>query len=248
MFKVILCYYFLLNNIMSEEAIIESNEKINIDKKSKSESELESDAFLNQASLDYLINTKQYKNHFISFTENILNKNRKINRKDKKFYRRRILSLTKDLLYKEESEVVVSPDIKCAFDNLVKTCVHYFKILDRSDIIQEDYNGFDEEIKEEKEEKEEKDKKEISESEQFLKEENEKLLMRSVKMSNRPLDNFIKIKMTKQIEELIIPQQKEINLKDPILKNKGVNKKKNITNNYDDDTKKETNEIKKDEK
>ena len=221
MFKVILCYYFLLNNIMSEEAIIE----LDISKRSKAE--LESDAFLNQASLDYLINMKQYKKHFIGFTENAMNK--KINRKDKKFYRKRILSLTKDLLYKEESEIVVSPDIKYAFDNLVKTCIHYFKILDRNDIIQEDYNGLNEEINEDKE---------MSESEQFLKEENEKLLMRSIKMPNHSLDNFIKIKMTKNLEELIIPQQKDINLKDPILKNKGVNKKKNIINNYDEDTKK----------
>ena len=223
---------------MSEEAIIE----LDISKRSKAE--LESDAFLNQASLDYLINMKQYKKHFIGFTENAMNK--KINRKDKKFYRKRILSLTKDLLYKEESEIVVSPDIKYAFDNLVKTCIHYFKILDRNDIIQQDYNGFDEEFKEEI-----KEEKELSETEQFLKEENEKLLMRSVKLSNNSLDNFIKIKMTKQAEELIIPQQKEINLKDPILKNKGVIKKKNIINNYDEDTKKEsneTNEIKKDEK
>ena len=75
--------------------------------------------------------------------------------------------------------------------------------------------------------------------------------MRSVKMSNHSLDNFIKIKMTKNIEELIIPQQKEINLKDPILKIKGITKKKNIINNYDEDTKKqsnETNEIEKDNK
>jgi hypothetical protein len=214
-----LLYYYLLDNILMDK---------------------ESDAFLNQVSLDYLINMKQYKNHFISFTENTINK--KINKKDKRFYRRRILSLTKDLLYKEESEILVSPDIKFAFVNLVKTCIHYFKILDRNDIIQEDYNGFDEEIKEENNEE-----KEISESEQFLKEENEKLLMRSVKMTSNPLDNFIKIKMTKQIEELIIPQQKQINLKDPILKNKGVNKKKNIINNYDEDTKKQTIQFKKDE-
>jgi hypothetical protein len=165
--------------------------------------------------------------------------NKKINKKDKRFYRRRILNLTKELLSKEDSEIVVSPDIKYAFDNLVKTCVHYFKILDRNDIIQEDYNEFDDEIKEEKE---------ISETEKFLKEENEKLLMRSVKMSNNSLDNFIKIKMTKSVEEIIIPQQKEINLKDPILKIKGINKKKNIINNYDEDTKNETNEIEKDKK
>jgi hypothetical protein len=200
----------------------------------------ESDAFLNQASLDYLINTKQYKFQLTTAL------NTKINKKDKKFYRRRILSLTKDLLSKEETEIVVSPDIKYAFDNLVKTCVSYFKILDRNDIIQEDFNDFNKGINEEI-----KEEKELSETEQFLKEENEKLLMRSVKLSTHSLDNFIKIKMTKQAEELIIPQQKEINLKDPILKNKGVNKKKNIINNYDEDTKKqskETIEIKKDEK
>ena len=231
MFKVILCYYFLLNNIMSEETIVE------LDKDKKTNAESQSNDFLNQASLDYLINTKQYK---IQLT-NILNK--KINKKDKRFYRRRILNLTKELLSKDESEIVISPDIKYAFDNLVKTCVHYFKILDRNDIIQEDYNNFnkgiDDEIKEDNE---------INESTQFLKEENEKLLMRSVKMSNNSLDNFIKIKMTKQPEELIIPQQKEINLKDPTLKIKGITKKKNIINNYDEDSKNETNEIKKDKK
>ena len=54
--------------------------------------------------------------------------------------------------------------------------------------------------------------------------------------------------MTKQPEELIIPQQKEINLKDPTLKIKGITKKKNIINNYDEDSKNETNEIKKDKK
>jgi len=205
--------------------------------------ESDSDAFLNQVSLDYLINTKQYKNHLISFSEN-----KKINRKDKKFYRRRILSLTKELLSKEDDDVVISPDIKYAFDNLVKTCVHYFKILDRNDIIQEKYNNGENEIKDENEINE---KNELDETSKFLKEENEKLLMRSVKMPNSSLDNFIKIKMTKQSKGIIIPQQKDINLKDPILKIKGIIKKKNIINNYDEDTKKqsnETNEIEKDKK
>jgi len=228
-FKDILYYYFLLNSIMLESELEPELEL-------ESESELESDAFLNQVSLDYLINRKQYKIHLT----NTINK--KINKKDKKFYRRRIQSLTKELLSKEEEEIAVSPDIKYAFDNFIKTCIHYFKMLDKNDIIQEDYNEFDCEIKE---------NVEISESSQFLKEENEKLLMRSVKMTNHSLDNFIKIKMTKSPEELIIPQQKEINLKDPVLKNKGVIKKKNIINNYGEDTQKETNdicEIQKDEK
>ena len=202
---------------------------LELEPESKPRPETESDAFLNQVSLDYLINTKQYKIHLT----NTMNK--KINKKDKKFYRRRIQSLTKELLSKEEEEeIVISPDVKYAFDNFIKTCIHYFKILDRNDIIQEDYNELDDEIKA---------NVEISESSQILKEENEKLLMRSVKMSNHSLDNFIKIKMTKKTEDLIIPQQKEINLKDPVLKNKGVIKKKNIINNYGEDTQKQTNEI-----
>jgi hypothetical protein len=224
---------------MTEESIIESTIELDIDKKTKSEEE--ADDFLNQVSLDFLINKKQYKNHSTSFTENTINK--KINKKDKKFYRRRILSLTKDLLSKEtevEAEAEIPPDIKYIFDNFIKACVHYFKILDRNDIIQEDYNEFKDKIKENNETNDE--------SHKILKEENEKLLMRSVKMSNPSLDNFIKINMTKQTKELIIPQQKEINLKDPILKNKGIDKKKNIINNYEEDAKKQTNKIQKDEK
>jgi hypothetical protein len=216
--------------------MLESEIEPELESESESEPKSESDAFLNQVSLDYLINRKQYKNHLT----NTINK--KINKKDKKFYRRRIQSLTKELLTKEEEEIVMSPDVKYAFDNFIKTCIHYFKILDKNDIIQEDYNEFDCEIKE---------NIEISESSQFLKEENEKLLMRSVKMTNHSLDNFIKIKMTKSPEELIIPQQKEINLKNPVLKNKGVIKKKNIINNYGEDTQKQANdicEIQKDEK
>ena len=133
------------------------------------------------------------------------------------------------MLLKEDSEISVFPDIKCAFEIFLKTCINYFKILDKNDIIQKEHNNPDTEIKE---------KTEINDSINFLKEENDKLLMRSVKMSNNHLDKFIKIKMTKQPEGIIIPQQKEINLKDPILKNKGIIKKKNIINNYDEDTKK----------
>ena len=41
--------------------MLESDEKIKSELDEKIKSESESDAFLNQVSLDYLINTKQYK-------------------------------------------------------------------------------------------------------------------------------------------------------------------------------------------
>ena len=49
---------------MSEEPIIELEKEKEKETQSESEPKSQSDAFLNQATLDYLINTKQYKNNF----------------------------------------------------------------------------------------------------------------------------------------------------------------------------------------
>ena len=62
-----------------------------------------------------------------------------------------------------------------------------------------------------------------------------KLMMRSIKiMEPNALEKLVKRTITKKEVEPIIPQQKDINLQDPILKNKGIRKKKNITNKYDE--------------
>jgi hypothetical protein len=53
--------------------------------------------------------------------------------------------------------------------------------------------------------------------------------MRSVKLEN-PLDKFVKKKLLKQPEEPIIPKQKDVDLTDPVLKNKGIIKKKKKEN------------------
>ena len=68
--------------------------------------------------------------------------------------------------------------------------------------------------------------------------------MRSIKITTPPLDKFVKRKSTKPEEKLILPKQKEFNLNDPELKIKGIHKKKNITNKYDEtnNSKKETKE------
>ena len=82
-----------------------------------------------------------------------------------------------------------------------------------------------------------------------------KLMMRSIKITNPTLDKYVKRKNTKPEEKLILPKQKEVNLMDPELKVKGIQsnssnnnndniKKKNITNKYDEliNTKKENKE------
>jgi len=147
------------------------------------------------------------------------------NKKDKKFYRRRILNLTREMLLNNYNDDTL-PDVKFAFENYVKTCIGYFKIKDEVDILQEEYidNILDDATN---------DKLDIDDI--VSPEEADKLMMRSIKINKLPLDNFVKIKYMKPEKEMIIPKQKEINLKDPILKKKGIREKNNIHNSYKDD-------------
>jgi hypothetical protein len=165
--------------------------------------------------------------------------------KDRKFYRKRISNLTKELLAGEAPENLL-PDVSFAFDNFVKTCIHFFKIIDESDIIQKDYEDLNEvpivtgdaslENPADSEQVviiEEDDK----ESKPELKN-TDRCMMRSVKLINATLDNFVTLSApTKAKDEPAkkeLPKQKEIDLTNPELKNKGINnkneKKKNIVN------------------
>ena len=61
--------------------------------------------------------------------------------------------------------------------------------------------------------------------------------MRSIKNDIYTLDKYVTKTVIKKKDETIMPKQREINLKDANLKNKGL-KKKNIVNLYEDnDTK-----------
>jgi hypothetical protein len=182
-----------------------------------------SETFINQVTLDCLLNKQQYNKYLFNKTEKISN------RKDKKFYRKRILSLTKELLLSKEKPEFLFPDVEYAFDTFVNSCIQYFKTIDSNDIIQNEYSSFvgisvlndvDDD-----------------DGDLQSKEDADKLLMRSINISKPSLDNFVKTKLTKRAEEMILPKQKDINLSDPILKTKGVfkfDKKKNITNKYDE--------------
>jgi hypothetical protein len=179
--------------------------------------------FVSEVTLEYLLNKEQYSKYLVQKNP----QTRLNNKKDKKFYRRRIFDLTKQLLSNEKPETL-SHDIKHSFDNYVNLCIEYFKALDTTDIIQGDYSNLNLDSK-----------NEINIENIGSTEEANQLMMRSIKMSHPPslLDNFVKVKNVKPQVQPIIPKQKDINLKDPVLKNKGIlylkKKKKNITNNYD---------------
>jgi hypothetical protein len=188
-----------------------------------------SEAFVNQVTLNCLMNKEQYS----KYVTNVVTKT--INKRDKKFYRKRIYNLTKELLLTDETQTCLLPDVKYAFDNYIKTCIYYFKALDNNDIIQEEYKEIN------NAELNKLFDKDTDLDNIITPEEANKFLMRSIKLNNPSLDNFVIKTITKIPEDIILPKQKEINLMDPILKNKGICKKKNITNKYDETTKNENN-------
>ena len=174
---------------------------------------------IHQITLDCLINKEVYEKM------HMFKKQRIVNKKDKKFYRKRLLNLTRELLLKKDDDYgEINPDIKYSFDNYIKTCIHYFKIIDNNDIIQEEYKDF-------------KSGADIQYDNNTYMEnmdntntydnEKDKLFMRTVKIPNG-LEKFVKITTTKKPEEIILPKIKEIDLQEPNLRNKGIQKKENI--------------------
>jgi hypothetical protein len=152
-----------------------------------------------------------------------------INKKEKKFYRKRVLNLTRELLLKKDTSYnEINPDIKNSFDNFVKTCIHYFKIIDKNDIIQEEYNHFDDDHDDN-----DNTCNDTTTSNVYNSENDNKLFMRSIKFKNG-LENFVTIKSFKKPDEMILPKIKDINLEEPTLRNKGIIKKENITIKYDE--------------
>ena len=189
--------------------------------------------YVNQVTLECLMNKDTYKKYVATKKKSVVNK------KDQKFYRRRILSLTKELLYPEEAAekqtttptptttLSHDPNIVGLFQIYSKACIEYFKTLDKNDIIQEDYSGLTS-----------TETPEMSAEDIKTQAEIDQLFMRSIHVKEpTTLDKFVKRSTTAPKEDPILPKQKDINLRDPALKNKGIRKKKNITNKYEEESK-----------
>ena len=205
-----------------------------------------SEEYVNQVTLNCLMNKDQYNKYIKNNTIKLPNS---VNKKDKKFYKKRIYNIIKQLLSSQETEIEprLFTDVQKSFDNFVNICIHSLKVIDKTDIIQDDYKDIAESITLNLDLNKELDADDIK-----TKEEADLLLVRSIKIANPSLDNFVKRKYTKAPQQILMPQQKDINLRDPNLKIKGIKdkdnlnseKKKNITNIYDktENTEKKNNE------
>ena len=140
-----------------------------------------------------------------------------INLEDKKFYRKRVLAMAKEI-YAGTNYAGTNYDgtnydenINKAFDNFISLAINHCKIIDMRDILQADYPP-----------NTEKPNSQISDD--FDINDTNTGVMRKNKPSNKPLDGFVKI--TTKTENKFIPTQRKVDLKQDKLKTKGIKKKK----------------------
>ena len=144
----------------------------------------------------------------------------KISKADRKFYKKRIINETKKMLRNDFD----TPALKEIFNQYVISLVDYFKIVDKRDILQEDYknnppqdkeyydNVLDEIL-------------DISDNNLNNLISPDQLLFNNANETKKiTLDNFV-VKHNPPKENIIYPEQKEINLKEPSLKTKGLKMK-----------------------
>jgi len=183
--------------------------------------------YVDEVTLECLMNKEQYGKHVRKMPA----VQTKVNNSDRKFYKKRIYDLTKQLLNNEPISENIFPDVTNGFQNYIKACVDYFKTLDKTDILQEDYQTIDNSIKIDR-------NNEINVDNISNTQEANQLMMRSIKIQEpNSLEKLVKRTQTKHVKQMILPREKDINLKDPILKNKGIREKKNITNKYEEKNK-----------
>ena len=183
-----------------------------------------SQSLINQITLDCLLNKETMGKHVMKQRE------KQINKEELQFYKKRIANLFKDLINNECSEDL-SPDVKYAYDTFIKTTIDNFKIIDNNDLLQEEYKEveFPSEICNDNN---------LDISGNFM--EANKLMMRSVKMDLPTLDKYVKRTTNKNIDNIILPKSREVDIMQPELINKGIKKseeKKNITIIYEDNQK-----------
>lgn len=176
-----------------------------------------SNSYIDQITLDCLLNKDIMGNHVMKQRE------KQINKEEFEFYKKRIYNLFEQLISNQKPDDL-PPDVKYAYDTFLKSSIHYFKVADNNDLLQEEYKYIVME-----EENELPGIEEVSNCDDA-----NKLMMRSVKMDVTTLDKYVK-KIPRKKEStanVFLPKSREVDINQPELKNKGL--KKNIHNLYED--------------
>tara|TARA_A100001015_G_scaffold289672_1_gene361827 strand:+ start:1567 stop:2109 length:543 start_codon:yes stop_codon:yes gene_type:complete len=169
---------------------------------------------INDLTLQYFSN----KNYTNSVNQK-LNKNqnnkieneKKISSKEIKFYRKRIMDFTKKLLRHEIDLENINNNIKESYYDYVNVLIEDFKINDKRDLLQEEFNNFNNDISM------------CNNIQNDLENINEIIFQK--KKETTTIDNFV-LKKTTNKEIKIYPQEKKVNLKAKYLRDKGIKNNK----------------------
>jgi hypothetical protein len=163
------------------------------------------------ASLTYLTNPL-YQQVLKQQTQNTVHNNKS----DIKFYRKRITALTKDML---KGDIPENSYIKTIYETYVNGLIKYFKMVDTSDIIQQQYV----EDAAPASASEAASPLAIPQTNKEITIDNNTMMRKHTGIST--LDNFVIKQPNESKETRIIPLIIDVDLKEPSLKKKGVKEK-----------------------
>ena len=188
---------------------------------------------LNSITIEYFSNTGFY-NKYLNKSEI----EKYISKSDKKFYKKRIINETKKML-KDEFETDTLREI---FNKYIFSLINHFKIIDRNEILQKQFNNLSGSVTETEFHIDFSNNKINSDiSNNLNNNENsidisdisscnpDELLFKKNDYKILTMDNFVK-KKQKQREKIHLPLKKNINLREPELKMKGIHKKEKKEN------------------
>jgi len=167
---------------------------------------------LNSITIEYFSNTGFY-NKYLNKSEI----EKYISKSDKKFYKKRIINETKKML-KDEFETDTLREI---FNKYIFSLISHFKIMDTTEIIQKNFDSTDSNSPDIL------DSSFISIMDISLSNPNQ--LLYKTETKTLTMDNFIN-KKPKQKELQHFPLKKNINLREPEFKTKGIKKKEKKEN------------------
>jgi len=180
--------------------------------KEKEEEENSLFSSFTESTIEYFMNKKNYNKFKKLKTPTIVNEQKR----EKKFYKKRINNLTRHFMKFEENQY---PDFLVkSFENYIRSSIEYFKMIDKSDSLQNEYIGLHslEEVFEDDDNEEENII--VSPYQEEI-----KSLFMNKPTTNTLLDTFVTIKKEEKTNSMNnIPQQKEINLSDPKFMVKGI--------------------------
>ena len=129
---------------------------------------------------------------------------------DVKFYKKRIIQLTKDMMKGQH----ITNSVNKAHNEYMKSCVAYLRFLDTKDILQEEYKDIPEQP-------------DISDDD-IEGDPNNNLINPSYLHKQNKIEDYIDVKKISNVpkNDTYLPEKKDLKLKDPELKKKGVKKKK----------------------